>query len=203
MKRRYVDRPDNKLYMNQKELNEDFEGKSFDVGDQYIYPVKTLIFTSFYLSLQPVIALFSAVGIFLMYWVDKYIMLRRSKRPSPGSDIVHHTLCQFIYLCPLVFSAGALLWPWYLKSFSVDKVYPYIVGAGIGVILFLIPMEILFDTLIPTQQDHLVYEEQRLRFSAEYDRRNPATKAQAEQEYQAFLRNLKQQVLSDPNKQPS
>jgi len=115
--RRLDNKPENKLYSTQKALNESFEGKSFDVGDEYIYPVKTLIFTSFYLSLQPIIALFSALGIFLTFWVDKYVMLRRSKRPAPGSDIVHHTMCQFIYLCPLIFCLGALVWPWVLKEF--------------------------------------------------------------------------------------
>jgi len=86
------------------------------VGTEYIYPIKTMVFTSFYLSLQPVIALASMVGIALMYWVDKYVLLKRSQRPPPGTDIVHHTLCQFVYLCPLLFCFGGLTWPLFTNA---------------------------------------------------------------------------------------
>lgn len=114
-----------------------------------------------------------------MYWVDKYMMLRRCKRPPPGSDIVHHTLIQFVYLCPLFFCVGALVWPWFLKEFHADRVHPYVIGCIISIVLFLIPMEVIFDALITTDQDYMKYEDERIRFSAEYDRKNPATKEQA------------------------
>ena len=40
-------------------------------------------------------------------------------------------------------------------------------------------MEVIFDALITTDQDYMKYEDERIRFSAEYDRKNPATKEQA------------------------
>lgn len=199
LKRRWSDYPSNKLYFDQKELNEAFEGKKFEVGDHYIYMVKTTVFTCFYLSLQPIIAAFSAVGLFLMYWVDKYEMIRRSKRPPPGSDIVHHTLLQFIYLCPLLFCLGALVWPWYLGELNTTRVHPYIVGCVIAGILFLIPMEIIFDNLITTSQDHLDYYDSRILFTSEYDRMNPATKDVATKKYFEWLKHYKQKLLRDPN----
>jgi len=134
----YYCSPKHKLYSNQKALNHLFDGKNFEVGTEYIYPIKTMVFTSLYLSLQPAIAVVSMIGIALMYWVNKYVLLKRSQRPPPGTEIVHDTLCQFVYLCPLLFCLGALIW----LPFTNSKLetYPYVVGAVVSLGLFLIPM---------------------------------------------------------------
>lgn len=83
------------------------------MGREYIYAIKTIVFTSFYMSLQPVIVPISLIGIVFMYWVNKYILLVRSQRPPPGTDIVHNTLSQFIYLCPFLFCVGGIAWPFF------------------------------------------------------------------------------------------
>jgi hypothetical protein len=130
------------------------------VGDQYIYPIKTCVFTCFYLSLQPVIAFISAFGMIVMYWVDKFIMLKRSKRPPPGSDIVHHSMLQLIYLCPLFFCLGEIVWPIFIPD-QYDRTFilPNMVGIISSLIIFLIPMELIFDLLVRDPYDHLFYDD--------------------------------------------
>mgnify|MGYP000867960210 FL=1 len=115
-----------------------------------------MVFTSFYLSLQPSIALISMFGIVLMYWASKYILLKRSQRPPPGTDIVHHTLCQFVYLCPLLFCLGGLTWPYFLDQKL--ETYPYLLGVAISIVLYLLPLEEIFTSLVKTTHDNLVYE---------------------------------------------
>ena len=41
------------------------------------------IFTIFYAPLLPLIVPFAIVGALYMYWSEKYILLRRHKRPHP------------------------------------------------------------------------------------------------------------------------
>ena len=50
-------------------------------------------FTFLYMSIIPVGALFSCLGLFLYYWVDKYNLLRRSTLHSNVSGhLIHLTL---------------------------------------------------------------------------------------------------------------
>lgn len=156
IRRWYYNDPQRKLYLNQKALNQLFDGKNFEVGNEYIYPVKTMVFTSFYLSLQPSIAFISALGIFLMYWVNKYVLLQRGQRPPPGTDIIHHTLCQFIFMCPLLFCIGSSIWP-YLTSSQLDA-HSHHIGVGISLVLFLLPLEEIFGSIVKGTHDNMVYE---------------------------------------------
>lgn len=91
-------------------LNKIYEGIEFELGNEYIFVMKTCVFTSFFLSLVPVIGVVSFVGLIMIYWVSKYNLLKRSKRPAPGTNIVHNSLIQILYLCPIFFTTGALIW---------------------------------------------------------------------------------------------
>ena len=64
----FRDKPQNKLYYNQVKLNSYFEKGTVELGVEYVYVVKLLIFTSFYVSLQPIIPAIALVGLFIMYW---------------------------------------------------------------------------------------------------------------------------------------
>jgi hypothetical protein len=62
------DKPEQKLKMNQVALNKYHAGIKFDLASGYVYLLKIYIFTSFYISLQPIIALIALLGLFFMYW---------------------------------------------------------------------------------------------------------------------------------------
>jgi hypothetical protein len=94
------------------------------------------------------------------YVLDKFIMLKRSKRPPPGSDIVHHSMLQLIYLCPLFFCLGEIVWPIFIPD-QYDRTFilPNMVGIISSLIIFLIPMELIFDLLVRDPYDHLFYDD--------------------------------------------
>jgi hypothetical protein len=95
-----------------------------------------------------------------MYWVDKYSMLKRSKRPPPGSDIVHHSMLQLIYLAPLIFCGGVITWPLFMPGQNHRAfILPHIVGIISSMVIFMIPMELIFDLLIKDPYDHLIYDQ--------------------------------------------
>ena len=64
----WKERPAQKLKTNQGDLNDDYEGTKFDLASGYVYLLKLYIFTSFYISLQPIIPVIGLVGLLLMYW---------------------------------------------------------------------------------------------------------------------------------------
>jgi hypothetical protein len=68
------------------------------------------MFACFYVSLQPIVSFIALIGIFLIYWVHKYCLFNRYKRPIPGTDFVNDAIYQIIFLGPLVYSLGSLTW---------------------------------------------------------------------------------------------
>ena len=44
---------------------------------KYALTTKTLMLTAFYISFQPLVAPISFMGLFTLFWVDKYLLLNR------------------------------------------------------------------------------------------------------------------------------
>lgn len=44
----------------------------FEIGYEYIYIVNLFLFTCFFSPLQPIIVVFAIVGLFVMFWAQKY-----------------------------------------------------------------------------------------------------------------------------------
>jgi hypothetical protein len=55
------------------------EDYPYDMGKRYAEIIETMWFTFLYVTLIPIGAFLSLVGLWIYYWVDKYNLLRRSK----------------------------------------------------------------------------------------------------------------------------
>ena len=99
-----------KLYQNQKEHNVFHEGIEFEVGYEYIYVVNLFMFVCFFVSLQPICVFVAILGYLFMYWVQKYSMFYRYRRPVPASDFINQAVYQFVHFGPFIFSLGSLTW---------------------------------------------------------------------------------------------
>lgn len=62
------------------------------------------------MTLQPSISIFAILGMFMMYWLQKYSLLNRMSRPVPGTDLINTAMSQMINLGPIFFAVGALSW---------------------------------------------------------------------------------------------
>jgi hypothetical protein len=124
----------------------------FTTGAEYIFVIKTCVFTSFFLALVPAIAIVSSVGLILIYWVNKYNLLKRSKRPAPGTNIVHNSLIQFVYLCPLFYIIGAVIWSNFGARATHSSNISHTIAGVIGIIIFLIPYEGLSEIIFKSKQ---------------------------------------------------
>ena len=110
----------------------------FEIGYEYIYIVNLFLFTCFFSPLQPIIVVFAIVGLFVMFWAQKYSLFNRCKRPSPGLNIVNNTMYQLIYLGPACFTLGSFCWSHFFKQNFIG-IAPNLTSAVISGVILLLP----------------------------------------------------------------
>lgn len=126
----------------------------FETGYEYIYFINLYLFTSFFATLQPCICIFAVCGVSLMYWIQKYSLLNRFKRPVPGTDLVNSAMSQMVNLGPVFYCLGALCWSHFLDGYKVAPgsiIYyvPNIIAGGLALLFFIFPFSIIFDKYLP------------------------------------------------------
>lgn len=99
------------------------------------------MFVCFFVSLQPIVSVVALIGYFLMYWVEKYCMFYRYKRPVPGTDFVNKTVYQLIFLGPLIYSLGSLTWSNFdPNGIPREALLPNLLAVLFSVVLLLLPI---------------------------------------------------------------
>ena len=81
----WLDKNKYEIYFSQLELNKIYEGISIQFLDKYAEVCALLFFTAFYISFIPIASLITMIVLVLFYWVNKILLLRRSKMPDPLS----------------------------------------------------------------------------------------------------------------------
>lgn len=77
----------------------------------------------------------------MMFWVQKYCIFNRYKRPIPGTDFVNNAVWRMIFLGPFVFSMGSLTWSNLSPNgIPEEALLPNLVCIGISVLLYFMPM---------------------------------------------------------------
>lgn len=100
------------------------------------------MFCCFFVSLQPINVFFALVGYFLMYWVQKYCMFYRYRRPVPSTDFVNKACYQIIMFGPLLYSLGSLTWSNFTPSTDIfsSLLLPNLIAVGISVLILILPL---------------------------------------------------------------
>lgn len=93
----------------------------FESGYEYIYMINLYLFTCFFVSLQPIIALFAIIGLCINYWIQKYSLFHRSKRPIPGTKILYDSTVQFVYAGGFFYALGSLTFINFIPKDLFDK----------------------------------------------------------------------------------
>jgi hypothetical protein len=182
--------PANRLAYTQSEVNSSYEKNEFEVGYEYIYIVNLFVFTCFFVSLQPIIPVFALLGLLLNYWVQKYNLFHRSQRPVPGTPIIHTTLIQVVYFGAVAYTLGSMTWANFLEGSQFKAaLLPNLLALSAAVLIFLLPYESLFSRVFKSKaMPELIYSDNRIFFTSEYDRLNPSSAEEGLKEYYEFLR---------------
>jgi hypothetical protein len=85
---------------------------------------------------------FAIVGLFIMYWAQKYSLFNRCKRPTPGNNSINTAMYQLIYLGPAFYTIGSFCWSDFFKQ-SFIGIAPNLTAAIISLIIFLLPYKSL------------------------------------------------------------
>ena len=106
--------------------------------------VNLFMFACFYVSLQPIVSFIAIFGIFLYFWVQKWCLFNRYKRPIPGTDFVNDAIYQIIFLGPLIYSLGSLTWSNLDPSgIPPEALIPNLICVGISSLLIFVPMDVI------------------------------------------------------------
>lgn len=183
---------------DQDDLNEAAEYAEFELGNEYVEVVTIFLFTCFFAPLQPLVVVFAMVQLFLYFWVQKVVLYKIAKRPTPGNDTINTAMYQLVFFGPLLYAVGSFLWCGVLRyrtegddesKFESVGALPNTLAFVLSIITILLPYKVLTRELMTRLSDEKPFkpsrfEDDRIFFSSEYDRLNPATSDEAGEEYQ-------------------
>lgn len=134
----YYSRPSARIKITQEKLNNICERTPFELGDRYAEIVSMYIFACFYASLQPLVVPLTIICFILMYFAEKVVLFKYSKRPVPGYNDTHEVMYWFIYLGPLAYALGSFMW---IDAYPGDYVaiIPNSIALIIGILIFVFP----------------------------------------------------------------
>lgn len=80
------------------------------------------------------------IGYYFMFWVEKYALFYRSKRPSQNCRALTATAQTLMLLGPLILGLGGIIWVCtYLNDYSSLIFIAYMVLIGFGILYFITP----------------------------------------------------------------
>lgn len=148
---------------------------------------------------QPLLPLSSAFGFFaffFIYWSHKHRLLRMSNKPFTLNDSIGKTTLYIISLAIMIYGISTMIF----DKFTYDKLtIPSIVIFVIGASSLFFPYYSIFGTCAASMNCYSGYKDKEERnldkqyktfrtyFTTEYERVNPATTAEAMEEYMNFL----------------
>ncbi len=117
IKRRYIrNLPANKNPYTQSYVNQAWQGYQIQIADNYQFIFRILIVTVWFAHSAPLGVVFSLAGLFLDYWVGKYLLLRVYKRPESISKQIAGPMMLCLELLPLIYICGVLQFTYKVSS---------------------------------------------------------------------------------------
>jgi hypothetical protein len=179
--------------LTQRQANELFEGPKVDMAMLYSRTGMLYLLICFYTPMIPGIAMIGVLGIFLQYWVEKYLLLRRHKVPEAMGSAMAKFYSSLIPMGMVLYAIGNYV---FVLKLSDDKN-----GDGQWALWFMIAYYVLpigfilnIFTVRAKRDKSLKYENAMFTFVQDYDRENPN---QAKSDY---LKAMKERQCTDQEK---
>lgn len=142
------------------------EREDYELGWCHIYFLNILFFSCFYVTIFPGVVIFTLFGSLLMFWVEKYCLLNRSRRPEKIARTLTNSVETLFSMAPFVLWVGHLLWVnAQIPDFSSVIFTGNMILMGLSLLYFITPWHGLFNCLFRTpEEETLSYDECRSKF---------------------------------------
>lgn len=155
IRRQYFRRlPKQKNPYTQSYFNMAWQGYEINVADNYQYIFRMLIVTTWFAHSAPLGVVFSLFGIFLDYWIGKYLLVRYYKRPQGINKQIAVPMIGSLELLPLIYICGVLQFTY--KVSSSQNIFAFIVQFlkyGVTIVIILICILGYIIIYKPSQQE--------------------------------------------------
>jgi hypothetical protein len=178
---------EHKHTIRQVEAHDLFEGSAMDMASKYAVVCKTVLLTSFYAPAIPFASIFSLIGLFLTYWFNKYVLLKRNILPNELGAQLQLEITHYIEWSAFLYALGSLF---FYDNLTGGTNILLIVALGISLVNIFLPMEHVNEAIFSVGEEHLetmTYEEAKLEFLTDYDIENPITRKKALKELLAHV----------------
>lgn len=166
--------------LSQRQANELFEGPNLDMASTYAKTGLLFLLVSFYTPILPILPMIAIFGVFIQYWVEKFLLLRRYSVPEAMGSQMAKFYSSLIPYGMLLYAISNYVFLNELSDGENDH-GQWSLWFMIGYIA--LPIRIILNLFTDSikRDDSYKYSKEWLRFIHDYDRSNPmtATKAKA------------------------
>lgn len=178
--------------LTQHEVNRWFEGQNFDIAENYSYVTRTLFLCTWYASVAPLGLIFGTVGLVFNYWLDKYFLLRITAFPQNQSEDIIKKIIDNLELLPYLYIFGTIEYNQrIIISYNlIEFIWAFVFygATSFSMTLLLVIYIIFYKPKIRSKNlSELKYDDARFMFFTEYDRVNPLTEIQGNQDWIEYL----------------
>lgn len=166
----------------QKELNKYYGNYRFDIGYEYVFLIKTSIFTAFFVTLQPIISLFAPFSLLFYYFTVKRNMFYHFQRPGYHFETTNNTVDLLLLFSLLAFGLGSL----FVNNANPEVLENNGTFPGNLVMIFLgcffvvvVPWRFFYCCIEKVEVENKDYLKKKMLIYTDYDRVNPITKNSA------------------------
>lgn len=111
-------------------VNKFYEGDEFDIAENYIFIITSILHAAFFCKLQPIILFIIAVNICVFFFVNRVKILRFCKIPDMTEFLLFDTAVWMLGLVPIYYGTGSIVIA-YLQN-QQDKNFPFSLSSSIA-----------------------------------------------------------------------
>ena len=168
--------------LTQRKANSLFEGPPLDMAQRYANTMLIYIMTVFFAPLMAIAPVVGLGGNIFSYWVEKYLLLRRHRRPEEMGPTIAFFFANSIPWFMLLYAISNFVW---VNRLSDGQNSPGLVGLILMSIYIVLPIRSYINKKFGAdifRFDEHTYQKNKHQFLADYKTENPMTRKEALEE---------------------
>lgn len=167
-------RKGNKSKLTQRQANKLFEAPKMDMATSYAQTGLLFLLVCLYTPIQPILPIIALIGVFIQYWVEKYLLLRRCGIPEAMGANMAKFYAGLIPYGMLLYAISNYV---FLRDLSDNKNTHGQWSLWFTLAYVILPVRMVTSLFTDTvsRDDKFSYSGERFAFIQDFDRSNPMT----------------------------